>query len=298
MDNTWKNEKSRGDILNHRLTEAGINRIMKHANEEGMVIISTARSIVVPFNDDNGYDFDSWQSLFPDYVKFCHDKGLPICEERMSDNTDLKTIEDTIIDKGYSLNEESSRKFLEQRNKECDKDLYSYLRSRDNPYNFTATYGGFKGQNGEISDYEPSFIIYNNLNRSKTDRFGNEGWEDLYKRALLMCKEYKQDAVYVQAPGKNPIYVDKDGNKVNTSEGPDFSFNSNDAFFTTTKRKKSSVGKVDNPSRRGVDPHTFTADIGFEELAEHMSIRSKMPGGFWEKMKTHILGEVWNPESF
>lgn len=299
MENTWRNEKIKTEVLNNKLTEASINRIMKHASEEGIVIISTARSVVVPSDEDGNYDFNSWQSLFDDYVKFCYNEHLDICEQNITGSMDINSIIDIIKEKGYTLNKKSSEKYLNQRNKYCDKDLYTYLKSKANPYNFTATYGGFMGLNGEIADYEPSFIIYNNLNKSKTSKFGNYGWGDLYKKALSMCKEYKQDAVYVQAPGESPIYVDKDGNKVNSTESLDFSFNSNDSFFTTTKRKKSTIGKVDNnASKRGVNPHTFTADISFEEIAESMSIRPKTPNSNLDALRIRNLGEIcsWNLE--
>lgn len=296
---TWRELRRLSNIKKNRLTESGINRIMRHAQEEGIVIISTSRSVVVPLTDEDKYDFSSWQSLFSDYVNFCQKKNLEICEERIPMNLDLKEMEEFITANWYNINKESEDKFLEERNRECDKELYSYLKSNKNPYNFTATYGGYKGENGEIGEYEPSFIIYNNVNKSKGDRFYNPGWNDLYERALSMCEEYKQDAIYVQAPGKNPIYVDKDGNKINTSEGPNFTFNADDAFFTTTKRKRSSVGKRDNdPSKRGVNPHTFTADISFEELSESISIRSKDPGSLFNKMMVKSTGEIWNLESF
>lgn len=299
MDN-WKRTNRLRDISLFKITEKGLNRIMKHALEEGIVIISTARSVVVPRGEDeSSYDFGSWQSLFEDYVDFCDRRGLPICEEDVPRNLDVKSLEHEINSKGYLLNRDSEEKFLEERNDKCDRELYSYLKGPSNPYNFTATYGGYQGPTGEIGDYEPSFIIYNNVNKSKRDNFSSYGWEDLYKRALAMCQRYKQDSVYVQAPGKDPVYVDMGGNKVNTSESSNFTFNQKDSFFTTTKRKKSSVGKKDeDPSKRGVDPHTFTADIGFEEISESLSLRPRTPSGFSGRVKSKSLGEIWDPENF
>ena len=277
-------------LKRNKLTDLSIDRIMRHAQEEGIIIISTCRNVVVPLTDEDNYDFDSWQSLFNDYVNFCQRKNLNICEERIPTNLDLKEMESLISKKWYIINKESEKKFLEERNKECDNDIYSYLRSIKNPYNFTAIYGGYLEENGNIGENEPSFIVFNNINISKDDRFYNPGWNDLYERALNMCKEYKQDAVYIQAPGKNPVFVDKDGNRINTLKGYEF-LNVEDSFFSYNN-------KINPFLKERLNIHSLDNELSFKELGKSMSTRSRDPGSIFNKMLAKSTGEIWNLESF
>jgi hypothetical protein len=89
-----------------------------------------------------------------------------------------------------------------------------------------------------------------------------------------MCKKYKQESVYVQRPGEPPVYLDCDGNQMNSSSSDGFKFNRDqEEYFTTKSRDKS------NPQR-------FTADIVFENL--YIPLR---PGTYNENMRRRKSGE-------
>lgn len=36
-------------------------------------------------------------------------------------------------------------------------------------------------------------------------------WKQLKQFAIMMCGKYKQDSVYIQAPGEAPVYMNEKG---------------------------------------------------------------------------------------
>lgn len=261
-----------------KLTETSLNRIMNHG-KDGFVIISTNRSAVCPWKDEEEKvpDYEGDNSLFEEYIIYCVEHNIPMFE--LNDNKTFK--EDDFRDyvefcktKNLIPYSESEEEFLSYRNKKCDEEFKKYLRSSDNPYTFTPVFGGYHGMDSVTDSYEPSYIVYNSVNKYKK----KEGsWEDLKNKALEWCGKYKQDSVYIQEPNEAPIYMDKNGNKVNTSETKDFKFNRNDEmFYTTTKRDKT------NPQR-------FTANI----MWENMRCPSR-PSSYNEKIRYAQRGEYWD----
>lgn len=100
-------------------------------------------------------------------------------------------------------------------------------------YRYLPTYGGYRSQNGIEDDYEPSFIVFNYTTDGKSHNFN-----ELYKFALQLCDKYEQDSVLIKSPDNNPIWVDKDGNKVNTRESDNFFKNdAKQEYFTSLKDK-------------------------------------------------------------
>ena len=196
------------------ISEVGINRLLSHG-KNGMVIISANRSEIASDNSNN--------DLTPEYESFLH-------------NTNVED------------NAETRKMWLDDRNKRCDVELKNFLRSKT-PYAYTATYGGYHGNDGVNDSYEPSYIIYNH------DRQGKQlDFDRLKELALQLCKEFHQDSVYVQAPNEAPVYLNCNGEQINSSSSKNFKVNSDkEMFYTTNKRKKT------NPQR-------FTADIQFENV--------------------------------
>ena len=142
-----------------------------------------------------------------------------------------------------------------------------WLRKRNS---FTPVYGGYQGKEVGDSSFEPSFVVYNHKRSSETG-----DWEELKQFALDMCGKYKQESVYVQAPGEAPVYLDQDGNQISTSSSKDFKFNRDDEqYFTTSKMKKT-------------HPQRFTADINFNEM--YIPLK---PASLSERMRRDKQGEV------
>lgn len=200
--------------------------------ENGLIVISTNRSSVQ--SDNPNCD------LLPEYAEYLKKNNLKDSEE-------------------------VQEKWLDARNKAADKSLHDELVSGD--YSFTPVFGGYHGGDGVIDEFEPSFIVYNYSKKGEPGDFSN-----LLELAKKWCAEYKQAAVYVQAPGQAPVYIDKDGNQVNRSSTKDTKYNrDNEAFYTTTKRDKT-------------DPQRFTASVIYESMYRKVYERT-------EKMKRVQEGE-------
>lgn len=276
---TWADEQKIKQFEKNKFTEASVTRITSHG-KDGFIIVSTSRSIIAPQNEDGTYDFNSWQSLFKEFLNYCEKHNLPVCKDReVSFKQDRGAIQAEINENRLELDPDSVEAYLKERNKECDTELYKYLQGAKNPYSFLATYGGYAGQTGELSDVEPSFIIFNNPNLSK-DRFAG-GWQELLARGLKYCEVYKQDAIYVQAPGRPPVYMDKDGKKLDWFDFGGWTYNRKGNYYTSNKRKMKG-------------PKTFTA----MNLAEHMAFRGHQPKGLIDAMRMSTTGELWRgPES-
>ena len=89
-----------------------------------------------------------------------------------------------------------------------------------------------------------------------------------------MCLKYSQESVYVQAPGKPPVYLDYNGNQINSNSSNNFKFNrGNETYFTTTKRDREGGQR-------------FTADIVFESM--YIQLR---PGDLNENRRRRESGE-------
>ena len=224
-----------------KLNELNLNRLKKHG-EAGFIIISACRSSIESEdpNVDLTEDYKRWAKMqFPEV-------------------TDLE-------------DEANKRRFLKDRNENADWSLENMLRRNDFEFSFSAVYGGYHGQDGNVDSFEPSYIIYN---YKKDGTVGN--WDDLYALALRLCWEYHQESVYVQAPGQPPVYKDCNGNTVSSKSSTNFKHNrEGEEFFTTAKKEK-----------RG-RPQRFTADIQFENY-----YIGPGPADYGMRMKARKQGEV------
>lgn len=154
-----------------KLNEFSIGRIRDYG-KNGFIILSTYRNTIESDTQRN--------DLTEEYNRYCSKHNL-----------------------ANSI--ESIAEFLEFRNTNCDKELYRYLRSRENPYKFTPIV-----IESEYSNL--GFIIYNES--SQTEKHSGN-WEDLKNRSLNWCRRYNQDFLYVRTPDGISEYVDVNGNIVN-----------------------------------------------------------------------------------
>ena len=221
------------------LSESSLNRMMEHG-KTGMAIISSNRSEIR--SDNPKLD------LYDQFEKSLEKKG------------GLESIDSDAL-----YGEEQD--WLRRRNAHADRQLRQDINTAG--FSYTPVYGGYHGKDSVVDSYEPSYVVY------CYDGTGEQrNFQDLKDFALRMCRKYSQESVYVQAPGEPPVYLDADGNQVNSSSSDNFKFNRNaEQFYTTTKRDKS-------------DPQRFTGDIQFESL--YIPLR---PADYNEKQRRLGSGE-------
>jgi len=221
------------------LSESSLNQMMDHG-KTGMIIISGNRSAI---DSDNPK-----QSLRPAFDKYINKMGGY-----------------EAIDSDALYNEEQN--WLRRRNAAADKQLLQDIKNAG--YTYTPVYGGYHGSDDVQDSYEPSYVVYNYKRSNEPADF-----QELEALALKLCSKYHQDSVYVQRPNQPPVYLDCDGNQVNSSSSDNFKFNRDkEQFYTTNKRDKS------NPQR-------FTSDIVFENL--YIPLR---PASYNENMRRLKSGE-------
>ena len=129
------------------ITEAGINRIMKHG-EHGMIIISANRSDIDSDNPNT--------SLRDEFDKWCKINDV------QNDDTEQKI------------------KWLNMRNKNADESLKNDLKK--SPFAYTPVYGGYHGTDDVVDSYEPSYIVYCHGKKYSADY---EPFEKLYSYNLF-----------------------------------------------------------------------------------------------------------------
>ena len=192
---------SRTDELDvQTLSEANLNHILKNAENNGIIIISSDRDRVK--SDNPNCD------LGGDFQKYLSDNGITNPNKSVENN------------------------WLKERNKKAYEQLYQIIRSSE--FSFSKVYGGYNGKDGVNASYEASFIIYS------VNRKGEQvPFENLFELGKKLCGLFKQEAFYAQAPGQAPNYYDSDGNKVNESSTKNVKLNRfGETFFTTAKPKK------------------------------------------------------------
>ena len=221
------------------LSESSLNRMMDHG-KTGMVIISANRSAIDSENPR--------LSLRPDFERYLNSIGG-------YDGIDSDALYD------------EERNWLKRRNAKADKTLKRDII--DAGYSYTPVFGGYHGKDGVTDSYEPSYVVY------ARDRSGEVvDFQELVDFALEMCRKYGQESVYVQGPGQPPMYLDSEGDRVDTSSTDKFKLNRDDEeFFTTISRDKT------NPQR-------FTADIVFEDMCVQLR-----PASYNENMRRLKSGE-------
>lgn len=237
-----------------KIDEISINRILQHG-KDGYVIISANRSEIYSENPKN--------DLSEDYMKWCAAYGREISDKGAMDY------------------------WLIMRNNTEDEKLVDILKK--SKYAYSPVYGGYKGTDGITDDFEPSYIVYNH---SRQDNDNQLDFKYLYEFALKLAKKFKQDSVYVCKPGEAPIYVDGDGNKVNSRESKSYKINQySEKYFTTKNRKRRTTS--DYPDKEGnarleTPPQRFTADIQFESF-----YRKAGPSNYGDRIKRSQAGEVF-----
>lgn len=124
----------------------------------------------------------------------------------------------------------------QERNVIKTKELINDIRRSG--FSYLPTYRGYRSTNGVEDDYEPSFLVFNYSDDGKERNF-----EELKNLALLWCGKYEQHSVLVKAPNENPIYLDKEGNKVNSHESNKVWKNDPSKPFFTSLKPKDKVDK-------------------------------------------------------
>ena len=221
------------------LSETSLNQMMEHG-KTGMIIISGNRSEI-----DSSDPALSLRKEFDRHVEKLGGYG--------------------VIDSDALYGME--REWLAKRNKAADKQLKKDIMAAG--FSFTPVFGGYHGKDSVVDSYEPSYVVYCYNRKGEPVDF-----ETLKQFGLKECFKFKQESVYIQAPGQPPVYLDSDGNRMDKSSSLDFKLNRDgEEFFTTTSRDKT-------------HPQRFTGDIQFESVC--IPLR---PGDYNERMRRLKQGE-------
>ncbi len=129
-----------------------------------------------------------------------------------------------------------------------DKNIQELIKDiKDSGFSYLPTYGGCRGNDGAVNDYEPSFVVFN---------YGIDGqprdFQKLFGYALTWCGKYNQNSVLIKAPNKNPIWVDKEGNKVNSRKSDKYWKNDPSQAFFIVFKDKDSVNKEVTEKLKGM----------------------------------------------
>ncbi|MDY5859138.1 MAG: hypothetical protein SPK09_07980 [Porphyromonas sp.] len=221
------------------LTEKSINRMLSHANN-GYFCISAYRSVV--FDSDVPAEC----SLQDEYEKYLKETG-------------------------QEASKELEKEWLKERNKTAGKELEVKIQKAG--YSYSQVYGGYKEEGGQSETYEPSYVVYNRF------RDGSVGDADKMREfAIQLAKDFKQESVLVKMPDGVEEYVNQFGQAVMRANGNVKLNNTDEMYFTTSKRKKS-------------DHHRFTLDMeGVDGLMENFYYST--PGGMSSRVIRTSKGEI------
>ena len=229
------------------LTEANLNHIMKNAENNGIIIISANRGNII----SNNPNID----LSKDFRNYCINNNI-INDDQPKD-VQYRILEDKKLQEDW----------LSKRNKLEYKKLHQMIKQ--SPYSYSKVFGGFKEDDNTNAVYEQSFIVY------CVDRKGNQlPYDKLFEFGKELCKLFKQESFFGQAPGEAPNHYDLNGEIQNTTSSKMVKFNRREEqYFTTSKMKKG-----DNAQR-------FTNDIIYECYQKEMGFE------YYSLIRRHQWGE-------
>lgn len=172
-------------------------------------------------------------------------------------------------------------------------------------YRYLPVYGGYRGKDGVEDDYEPSFLVfpYNSKENKWVD------FDNLKNFAVAECGKYNQDSVFVMEPGKAPNYLDRHGEKTNSTSSKVLKINDlTQEYFTSFKdkpaveketdeklkrlyKKENAVGSFEDFKKKHLKDvssigRRFTSDIKFEWFA------NPYPCTLTERMRRQGKGEI------
>ena len=174
---------------------------------------------------------------------------------------------------------EKDRNETNRINKKNTKDLIKDIKASG--FSYIPVYGGYRGTDDVIDDYEPSFII-TAFNRDGDKQEINK----LYNFAIEMCGKYNQDSILFKAPNEAPNYYDKNGVKINTSSSNNTITNDLTQEFFTSLIKTQNIDN-DNPERS----KRFTYDIQFEGKSYGIYLNPG-PATYNERVRRRGCGEL------
>ena len=155
---------------------------------------------------------------------------------------------------------------------------------KNSGFTYLPSYGGYHGSDDVIDSYEPSFIVFNYNEKGEP-----QDWNKLYSFALEMCGKYKQDSVYVNAPGEAPNYIDSNGQKINSHSSKNYVKNDLSQEYYTSLSSQKKLRTICQKKGFQVG-RRFTSDIQFEN---RMYV-NPMPDQLSERMRRKGEIMIWD----
>ena len=112
------------------------------------------------------------------------------------------------------------------------KELVSDIRQTG--YSYLPVYGGYKGTNGVVDNFEPSFLVFNYSRDGSTKDFSY-----LKDFAIKMCDKYEQNSVLVVYPGGKATYINGLGKEIAYEDGDTILNDPTQEYFTSLIKTQS-----------------------------------------------------------
>ncbi len=184
-------------------------------------------------------------------------------------------------DNGYVILSSNMSDEDEDYNTKATQDLIKNLKN--SRFSYLPFYRGHHGSDDVVDSYEPLFIVFNYNGQGEP-----QDWNELYSFALEMCGKYEQTSVYVNAHGKAPNYLNRNGKKVNKHSSKNYVKNdlSQESYTSLSSPKEIE----DNMSKGFQVGRRFTSDIQFDN---GMYV-NPMPGQLSERMRRKGEVMIWD----
>lgn len=149
-------------------------------------------------------------------------------------------------------------------------------------YSYLPAYGGYQNsKTGERGDYEPSYIIFNYSSKGEKRDF-----EKLKEFGIALCGRYNQDCITIKEPNKPAYWIDRNGEKVNSSETEKYWKNSPYHEYFTTLVSKDKAEELEKLYNKKYNGRKFTYDIIPEIYI------NPIPCTLNERIRREFVGEV------
>ena len=163
------------------------------------------------------------------------------------------------------------------------KELVSDIRQTG--YSYLPVYGGYKGTNGVVDNFEPSFLVFNYSRDGSTKDFSY-----LKDFAIKMCNKYEQNSVLVVYTGGKATYINGLGKEIAYEDGDTILNDPTQEYFTSLIKTQSIDKEHPKRSKRWTYQMRFKPKNEIEE--EWCLYANPNPSTLNEMQERDYFGEI------